>query len=217
MKEFTVKKIGDEWIAFYGSHSAAAKMPMAALRRLLKYIYSMRQIWHGMRLRCSSPKRKAYHRYGGRGIRVCDRWQASFESFLEDIGQRPSPLHTMDRIDNDGNYEPGNVRWATRATQVRNRSRSAKPNNIAEIARRVGAGQDTVRSRIARGLSPDDGVNSMSQPGECNPHSKLTAGAVLSIRARHSAGDSIALLAGEFQVNESAIRKIVKRTAWKHI
>lgn len=81
-------------------------------------------LWQNMRQRCGNPKHSHYHRYGGRGIRVCDEWQNSFSSFISHIGPRPSAQHSIDRIDNDGNYEPGNVRWATRKAQTRNYSRN---------------------------------------------------------------------------------------------
>jgi hypothetical protein len=79
-------------------------------------------IWKQMIRRCTQPKTKHYHRYGGRGITVCDRWQASFETFYLDMGPRPSPQHSLDRINNDANYEPTNCRWATRDVQSQNRS-----------------------------------------------------------------------------------------------
>lgn len=71
--------------------------------------------------RCHRPSCEAFPNYGARGIRVCDRWRAGFEAFLADVGPRPSPKHSLDRINNDGNYEPGNVRWATRSQQLRNK------------------------------------------------------------------------------------------------
>lgn len=80
------------------------------------------EAWHAMKQRCLNPKHKSYHRYGGRGITICDRWRDSFEAFLADMGPRPSADLSIDRIDNDGNYEPSNCRWTTRQVQMSNRS-----------------------------------------------------------------------------------------------
>lgn len=76
--------------------------------------------WMGMRRRCYAPNSEQYRHYGGRGIKVCEAWRDDFAAFLQDVGRRPSPQHTLDRIDVNGNYEPRNVRWATSSQQRRN-------------------------------------------------------------------------------------------------
>jgi hypothetical protein len=78
------------------------------------------QSWVAMRTRCYNSNAHAYDRYGGRGITVCERWRESFDNFFADMGARP-PATSLDRINNDGNYEPGNCRWATHGEQRRNR------------------------------------------------------------------------------------------------
>jgi hypothetical protein len=85
-------------------------------------------LWNTMKNRCSNPNVAGYEYYGGRGISVCERWLNSFPNFIADMGPRPSPEHSIDRINNNGNYEPANCRWATAEEQVLNR----RNNNLIE-------------------------------------------------------------------------------------
>lgn len=78
--------------------------------------------WDSMKSRCYRQSYTGWHRYGGRGIKVCDRWLESFINFLEDMGKKPDPTYTIDRIDPDGNYEPSNCRWASKKEQRANQS-----------------------------------------------------------------------------------------------
>lgn len=90
--------------------------------------------WCGIKNRCKHPYMKSYKYYGGRGIRMCDRWANSFEAFLADMGTKPTPQHSIDRIDNDKGYEPGNCRWATAHEQVMNRRITSRANADARAA-----------------------------------------------------------------------------------
>lgn len=123
--------------------------------------------WCHMKERCSNPRVHNYHRYGGRGIRVCDRWLNSFENFLADMGPRPSEMHSLEREDRDGNYEPGNCVWATKRAQALNR----RTNRVVEFrgAKRpltiwcaeLGLDPKVVSTRLRRGWTVE---RALSQP-----------------------------------------------------
>ena len=114
--------------------------------------------WQRMRGRCKNPNDDAYPHYGGRGISVCKRWDESFDAFVEDMVERPGGL-TLDRKDNDGNYEPGNCRWATAKEQANNKRNSrmltfkGRTQSLAQWTDDVGMAQATVYGRLARGWS----------------------------------------------------------------
>lgn len=118
------------------------------------------KIWAAIVQRCTNPKNKAFWRYGGNGITIHEPWRKSFSKFIADIGRRPSKQHTLDRYpDNNGNYEPGNVRWATWPEQNRNRvsttkiTFNGKTQCWTDWAIELGVGRQTIQSRIKRGWS----------------------------------------------------------------
>ena len=106
------------------------------------------KVWKAMRQRCYLKTSKAYRHYGGRGITVCDRWRSSFENFISDMGRRPGPEFSIERVNNDGNYEPGNCIWATWSQQAKNKRpaphpkrRVLSPNQIIELREMRKAGK----------------------------------------------------------------------------
>jgi hypothetical protein len=116
--------------------------------------------WLHMNDRCRNPKNPAWFNYGGRGIAVYDEWRNSYKTFLVYVGRRPSSKHTIDRYpDRNGNYEPGNVRWATRSEQSRNTRRNVlitvknQTRCLAHWAQLTGISSSTVRYRIKKGMS----------------------------------------------------------------
>ncbi len=115
--------------------------------------------------RCGSASHPDFRLYGARGIKVCDRWKSDFTAFYADVGAKPSPRHSIDRIDSNGNYEPGNCRWALPVTQARNTARNVyieidgERMCVAEAADRFGIKRSTLYSRIARGVPARDALN----------------------------------------------------------
>jgi hypothetical protein len=118
-------------------------------------------IWRGMKKRCNNSRDPRYHDYGGRGISVCDRWNKSFPAFLEDMGLRPSLDHSLERLDNNKGYEPGNVVWATRAQQQRNMRSNrfvmceGEIMSVTDAARRLGVTRQALSKRATRSMAGD--------------------------------------------------------------
>jgi hypothetical protein len=120
--------------------------------------------WMSMISRCHNPKRAAFADYGGRGIIVCNRWRYSFDAFLEDLGERPSLSHSIGRMNNDGNYEPGNCRWETQSEQNRNKRNNHvirhenESMTIAEWAERTGLSFSVISYRLREGWAVADAL-----------------------------------------------------------
>ena len=120
--------------------------------------------WRGMIARCRNPKSSGWEIYGGRGITVCEEWQQSFVAFLQHMGPRPSGS-SLERIDSNGNYEPGNVRWATPPEQMRNTSRTrlitfaGKTQCIADWASELGMSHAKLTHRLNRGWSVEEAMS----------------------------------------------------------
>jgi hypothetical protein len=134
------------------------------------------KIWRDMRQRCQDPKSINYADYGGRGIKVCERWE-SFIAFLEDMGLRPSGDHTLDRKNNDGNYEPGNCRWATRKEQHMNRRNTVylEFNNqrkpLKQWAEELGLDHYLIRNRLKKGWSVEKALTEPVDTRQSHPRS----------------------------------------------
>lgn len=187
-------------------------------------------VWMSMRTRCKNPNSKSYHNYGGRGIKVCELWN-DFETFLVDVGPRPSPSHTLDRFPNpNGDYEPGNVRWATRVEQARN----TRANRFVTIrgetktaAEWAGIYRIKYTTAITRmDLLGWDAEQAFARPlltraeyckpsrGEAHGRAKLTAESVRAIRA---SGESGRVLAKRYGVSRSSIQNAKRRKTWPHV
>lgn len=133
----------------------AARKPKRKLHGL-RYSHEYR-IWIAMKQRCYNKETADFKNYGGRGIVVCDRWLESVENFVADMGLVPSKLHTIDRVDVDGNYEPKNCVWATRSEQNRNRRKNriitfnGKTMCVVDWAKEIGVPVSTLTARLNKG------------------------------------------------------------------
>lgn len=120
--------------------------------------------WRSMKDRCQNPNSERFEDYGGRGITVCQQWLDSYEAFLADMGECPSAEHSIDRKQNDGNYEPGNCRWATAEEQCNNRRNNVRfsfygmDKTVSEWSRISQVKISTILERLGRGWAPRDAV-----------------------------------------------------------
>jgi hypothetical protein len=128
--------------------------------------------WDHMRGRCLNPRNRAYPRYGGRGIKICERWANSFSAFYEDMGPKPELGHTIDRIDNEGDYEPGNCRWADLQTQLANRDSPYRTRpieyrgetlSINGWAKRFGLHSCSLSRCLKRGMALEEAVTFLAE------------------------------------------------------
>jgi hypothetical protein len=148
------------------SCGCAAKVVTHGLSRIPEYRH-----WVNMVSRCENPDATGFEHYGGRGIVVCRPWRADFQNFYRDMGPRPSPKHSIDRIDVNGNYEPANCRWATSKEQGRN----TRANHMVEVdgrsiplveaAEGAPVGYNTILYRIKRGWRLEDALGRPQQKG----------------------------------------------------
>jgi hypothetical protein len=170
--------------------------------------------WNGMRARCLTPTSARYADYGGRGITVCQRWMV-YENFLADMGRKPTPDHSLDRIDNDKGYEPGNCRWATRKEQCRNRRSGrlltlrGETLTVAEWAERSGVDERRVRDRLGDGWDADEAV--FTPKGQSCVQPKLTAEQIHDILEMCRKGTSQSAAARKYGVHHSTVNILCRK------
>lgn len=225
------------------SDKRRAQTRQNALRHGLSFHPHYRR-WVGMMNRCTNPNHPAYKDYGGRGITVCPEWRevAVFCAWIDaNLGPCPEGM-SLDRRNNDGNYEPGNVRWATQKQQLSNfrgttirgedcwqaklttadvaeiRQRYADGETQTSIAREYGMSPATIGSVVAgQTWRHADGPVTPPQghSGETHPNAKLTWAAVADIRSRSAAGETAAALAREFGVSGQVIGSVIHGKTWR--
>ena len=181
--------------------------------------------WVGMKHRCRCPTASNYYIYGQRGITYCSEWE-DYEKFLADMGERPAGT-SLDRIDHNKGYEPGNCRWADATTQANNRRCNQYVDfcgfyvSVVKLARAYGVNVATIRGRIRKGVTGKDLV-SLKQinncpKGEQSSVSKLKTEDVIQIKRGLKQGVRLCDLARRFSVNSTTIIKIRNGERWAHV
>jgi len=145
------------------------------LQNMLNHGFSKTSEYHiyrAMLTRCYNFSHPSSKNHGRRGILVCDKWKSSFERFLEDMGPRPSKNHCLERIDNNGNYEPRNCRWATYRDQLNNKRSNVKLRargkvlTVSQWGYKLGIGRGIIFKRLDRGWSPEEAIFTPSKRPE---------------------------------------------------
>lgn len=191
--------------------------------------HKLYKTYRGMISRCTNPSHPCYQRYGGRGIKVCDRWLESFENFLEDVGEKTSERYTLDRIDNDGNYEPSNCRWATQKQQCNNFSANHiisygdKEYTLTMLAEKLGIKQNTLTYRLKRGWSIEEAVAGKRKEKFKQPYKDFLSEDefIKMLECIYVNKYQIRDTANTFGVSESNLSRIVRRddvlNYWKNV
>jgi len=161
----TIKKVNSRSLRNGQSQSCGCLQAEGAAKRIISMnkrhglsSHRTHKAWCGLKQRCLNPNNPAWARYGGRGIRACDRWRDSFDDFLKDMGLCPAK-HELDRINNDGPYSPENCRWASSKTQQNNRSSNrtiswrGQTRTLQQWARKTGINRTTIAARLDNGWS----------------------------------------------------------------
>ncbi len=185
--------------------------------------HSLYKTWVEMRYRCDNPKKPQYKYYGARGITYCERWK-DFANFVADMGPRPDG-HSLDRINNDGNYEPSNCRWASKIVQMNNMRGNrilvvdGEQMTMAEASRRWGISIGNIWNRLELGWTEEEAAKTAvwsptrRRVGVKNARHKLTNEAVREIRTSKKTKE----LAEKFGVHRTLIQRIRRGVGWEHV
>lgn len=174
--------------------------------------------WGGMKNRCRNPKCKKYHNYGGRGIKVCDRWK-SYKNFLSDMGRAPSPKHSIDRIDVNGDYEPKNCRWATQKEQANNTTTNklvdfkGETKTVSEWCAQFGLDSNRIYQRLTTYNWPVEKAFTAPHSGG---HSKITLEQARNVKGLLSLGLSVKLISKCRLIDQFVIYPIKSGKTWRH-
>lgn len=171
------------------------------------------RIYFGIISRCENENHTAYKNYGGRGIKICDRWRTSFDNFLNDMGRIPGPEYSIDRIDNDGDYCPENCRWATVTDQARNRRSNhiieafGKSQCMMDWAEEMGLTFQTLKDRLRRGWCV---TRSLLTPYQRIRIPDETKSEILKLK---TSGLTIKEVSEKFNVGKTSVQKIWANSA----